>query len=33
MRIKKRLKTCGIVAHNVIMEFASKTAAQILKNP
>jgi hypothetical protein len=33
MRIKKRLKTCGIVAYNVIIEFASKTAAQILKNP
>lgn len=33
MRIKKRLKFCGIVAYNVIMEFASKTAAQILKNP
>ncbi len=33
MRIKKRLKLCGIVAYNVMMEFATKTAAAVLKQP
>lgn len=33
MRIKRILAKCGTVAYNVIMEFASKTAAEILKNP
>ena len=31
MRIKRIWEKCGTVAYNVIMEFASKTAAEILK--
>jgi len=33
MRIKRIWEKYGIVAYNVIMEFATKTAAEILKNP
>jgi len=33
MRIKRIWEKYGRVAYNVIMEFASKTAAEILKNP
>jgi hypothetical protein len=33
MRIKKIWQKYGKIAYNVIMEFASKTAAEILKNP
>jgi hypothetical protein len=33
MRIKKLWQKYGRIAYNVIMEFASKTAAEILKNP
>ena len=33
LRIKKIWQKYGVVAYNVIMEFASKTAAEILKKP
>jgi len=33
MRIKKIWQKYGKIAYNVIMEFASKTAAEILKHP
>ena len=33
MRIKKIWEKYGKIAYNVIMEFASKTAAEILKHP
>lgn len=33
LRIKKIWKRCGTIAYNVIMEFATKTSAEILKNP
>lgn len=33
MRIKRILGKCGKVAYDVVMEFASKTAAEILKGP
>jgi hypothetical protein len=33
MRIKAIWKKYGKIAYNIVMEFASKTAAEILKNP
>jgi hypothetical protein len=33
MRIKRIWQKYGKIAYNVIMEFASKTAAEILKHP
>lgn len=33
MRIKRMWEKYGRIAYNVIMEFASKTAAEILRNP
>jgi hypothetical protein len=33
MRIKRILGKCGGAAHEIIMEFASRTAAKVLKNP
>ncbi len=32
-RIKRILKNCGMVGYEIIMEFASRTAAKVLKNP
>jgi hypothetical protein len=32
-RIKRILKNCGMVGSEIIMEFASRTAAKVLKNP
>jgi hypothetical protein len=33
MRLKRILKRCGMAGYEIIMEFASRTAAKVLKNP